>query len=380
MKKTKIFIEASSIAEQRVSGIGHMTSELVRALDRHPDNGKSFEIVLVICSDRAQYLEQWNFNNVKVKRLLFPQRVFNILWKFDLLPPIDVICGHGAYIFPNYKNWRLISSSSFTFVCDVSYLVVPQFVSPKNQKFLEKNISKWTKRATKVLAISQSAKEEIIQYLKIPKDKLALIYCGIDPSVFYPRTKNEVENVKEKYRLPQKYILFLSNIEPRKNVLNLLEAYKKLPKHLRDEYALLLIGGGGWLNEPILAAIDEAVQEGYNVVRPSRYIPDSDLPALHTGAELLVHPAYYEGFGIAPLQAMACGTPVVVANNSSLIEVVGNAGLLVDANDANDISVKIKELLENSELRMSLIDEGMTQSTKYTWEQSAKDLIREVQI
>jgi glycosyltransferase involved in cell wall biosynthesis len=381
MKKIKLFIEASPIAEERVSGIGHMTAEIVRALDNHPLNGKEFEINLVICSDRAHFLEQWGFKNVRIKKIPIPQRLFNIIWKFDLWPPLDILLGKGkgTYIFPNYKNWRLARSRSLTFVCDVSYLVVPEFVSPKNQAFLKKNISKWTRRATRVIAISKNAQSEIIKYLNVPLEKTSLVYCGVDPSVFYPRTAEEIISIKKEYNLPENYILFLSNIEPRKNVINLINAYKQLPPETINKYALLLVGGGGWLDEPIIEAIKQAQNEGYNIVRPVTYIPDIKLPALHSGATVLVHPALYEGFGIAPLQAMACGTPVIVANNSSLPEVVGAAGLLVDANDSTDISVKINELLSNTILQAELSKKGIVQAQKYTWDQSANTLVKEIE-
>jgi glycosyltransferase involved in cell wall biosynthesis len=379
MKKTKLFIEASPIAEERVSGIGHMTAEIVRALDNHPQNGEEFEINLVICSDRAHLLEQWGFKNVRIKKIPFPQRLFNIIWKFDLLPPFDLLLGKGTYVFPNYKNWRLMYSRSLTFVCDVSYLVVPEFVSPKNQAFLKKNIGKWTRRATRVIAISKNAQDEIIKYLNVPQEKTSLVYCGVDPNVFYPRPVAEIASIKKEYDLPENYILFLSNIEPRKNVINLINAYKQLPPDITNKYALLLVGGGGWLDDPIIDSIKSAQNDGYNIIRPSIYIPDSKLPALHSGATVLVHPAYYEGFGIAPLQAMACGTPVIVANNSSLPGVVGGAGLLVDANDSTGISVKINELLSNTMLQAELSKKGIVQAKKYTWDQSADALVKEIE-
>lgn len=378
MKPVKLFIEAYPISEARMSGIGHMTLELIRALERRPDNQKTFEIVLVINLDRKNTLKRWNFTKVSYKTVPLPTRIFNILWKFDLLPPMDLLLGKGIYIFPNYKNWRLAFSKSLTFVCDVSYLIFPQYVSPKNQKFLKKNIKKWVKRTDKVLAISKNAQQDIVNKLAIKDSKTLLVPCGVDLNVFNKRSQKEVEKLKHALGIDGEYILYIGNIEPRKNIGRLVEAYKLLPVSLRKTYTLLIIGGGGWLNEPIMKAITEAKRQGHNIIKPDHYIPEEELPALYSGATILVHPALYEGFGISPLQAMACETATAVANNSSLPEVVGDAALLLDAEDVNDMSDKIERLLQDKDLREKLIIKGLRQVQKYSWDTSAAILVNEV--
>jgi len=375
MKPIKLFIEAYPITEKHISGIGHMTLELIRALEKHPDNKKTFEINLVINRDRRSSLNRWKFKSVYVKTIPLPTRLFNILWKFDLLPPMDIFLGKGAYVFPNYKNWRLLLSKSYTYVCDISYLLFPEYVSPKNQRYLQKNIFKWVKRSCKVLAISKNAQTEIVEHLHIKKDKTLLVPCGVDVDIYYKKSSTEIENFKTKYSLKKNYILYLGNIEPRKNIIRLIGAYKMLPAKLRGQYALVIVGGGGWLNEPIMKEITEAQNAGFNVIKPSVYIPDDDLPTLHSGATILVHPALYEGFGISTLQAMACQTPVIAANNSSMPEVVGDSALLVNAEDASDISVKMETLLKDKGLQQNLMKQGLKQVQRYTWDNAAKALV-----
>lgn len=370
----RLFIDASPITEPRVSGIGHMTSELVKALDKSKDNGVLYEINLIVCRDKKEYLAQWGLKNVRIITLPIKQRFLNLFWKFDLLPPMDLVFGKGIYLFPNYKNWRLLFSKSFTFVCDISYIKFPQYIEPKNLDFLTKNIQKWIHRTDKVLTISHSAQKEIITELHIPKDKVKLISCGVNRGVFYPRSEDEIEKIKATLGLTKNYILYVGNIEPRKNLETLIDAYVQLPLKTRAAFTLLLIGGGGWLNESIVQLILKAQQEGFDVVHPKSYIPDSDLPGLFSGASLLVHPAYYEGFGISPLQAMACGTPVIAANNSSMPEVVESAGLLVDAHDTVNLSVKIKEVLGSKSISRQLSDAGLRQAKKFSWDESAAQL------
>ena len=380
MAITKIFIEASALSEERISGIGHMTLELIKALEKHPDNKRKFEIVLVVAFDKKKQLDRWGFERVRYKTIPLPMRPFNMIWKFDLLPPMDLWLGKGVYVFPNYKNWRLLFSRSLTYVCDIGYILYPQFVSPKNLRFMQRNMPKWIKRANRVLAISKNAQTEIIESLRVERTKTLLVPCGVDMQVFYERSKAEIERFKETYGITKDYILYLGNIEPRKNTVRLVDAYKLLPSGLRGQYSLVIVGGSGWLNEPINEAIKQAQSEGYDIVRPGKYIPEEELPVLQSGATILVHPALYEGFGISLLQAMACGTPVVAADNSSLPEVVGDAGLLVDAENEQDISDKMKTLLENKQLRKRLADKGIERARQYSWDKSAATLLNEIMV
>lgn len=375
VKVRKLFIDASPITEARVSGIGHMTAELVKALDASKDNGVLYEMHLIVCRDKKQHLEQWQLKNVKVITLPVRQRIFNLFWKFDLLPPMDLLFGKGTYLFPNYKNWRLAFSRSLTFVCDIGYIKFPQYVEPKNLEFLTKNMPKWIQRTNAVLAISNNARNDIIANLNVAEDKVHLITCGVNKDIFYPRQNSEINIIKQDIGITKKYILYVGNIEPRKNLQTLIDAYTQLPANVREEYTLLLIGGGGWLNESIIQLIAKAQNEGIDIIHPTKYIPDSDLPALFSGASLLVHPAFYEGFGITPLQAMACGTPVIVANNSSLVEVVGEAGLLVDAHDTANLSVKMEEVLNSTSISKTMSDAGLKQAKKFSWVDSAAQLV-----
>ena len=217
----------------------------------------------------------------------------------------------------------------------------------------------------------------IISNLSVEKSKTAIVSCGVDREKFYPRNVEEVKKFHLKYKLPKNYILYLGNIEPRKNINTLLRAYVKLPRLLQDKHALVIVGGGGWLNETILDEIETLKKQGHNIIKPSKYIAEDCLPALHTGASLLVHPAYYEGFGISPLQAMSCGTPVIVANNSSMPEVAGEAGILFSADDIEDLSAKIESVLSDSRFTKGLSKRLIIQSKKFLWSKSAESLLKE---
>jgi alpha-1,3-rhamnosyl/mannosyltransferase len=170
-------------------------------------------------------------------------------------------------------------------------------------------------------------------------------------------------------------------LEPRKNIDRLLQAYQQLPVATRKEYGLVLIGGGGWLNDQTLKLIDELVAEGLNIFHPKQYVEDADLPAIYSGATLLTHPAIYEGFGIPPIQAMACGVPVAASNIPSIAEVVGKSALLFDPYSVEDISRTLQRALDSESVRRDLSTQGKTQAAKFTWAHSAeilKDVIKEI--
>lgn len=371
----KLFIDASPLAERNITGIPHFTAELVKALDQHPDNGKKFIIILVIAFDKKKLLGRWQYNNIKIKVLPLPLRFVNLFWKYDVLPPMDMILGKGRYLFPNYKNWRLSRSKSLTYIHDLGFMRYPQFVQPKNLEFLKNNIQKWIGRSDLILTGAEHARNEIIELLSVSPEKVVRIYHGVDHSDYYPRPKSEISSALSKYGLSGKYLLYIGSIEPRKNLSRLVSAYDNLPTKLKDEYSLCLIGGDGWLNNDILRDIELSKEKGNKIIRPNSYVEDEDLPALITGSSLLVHPALYEGFGLSPLQAMACGTPVLVGNNSSLPEVVGKAGTLVNAEDESDISAKIEKVLSDKKYRARMIELGLGQAQKFKWEISAQELL-----
>ena len=374
-KTIRLYIDARALASERISGIGHNLVETVHSLEHKIIQGEKIKITLLVPISKARFVNQWGFQRVNIKRILIPMRIINVLERHRLLPPMDIFLGRGIYIFPNYTNWPILFSKSLTHIHDISYVYFPLFVEPRNLKMLLSGVPRWIHRSDKVIAISHNAGDEITKHFKLPPNKVQVVTCGVDTKVFLPQSEDEIKRLKNNYNLPPEYILYFGNIEPRKNLINLVNAYKTLPKSLKDRYALVLAGGDGWLNESIHQTITEALEEGNNIIIPGKYIPDADLPALYSGAIALAHPSYYEGFGISPLQAMACGVPVMTSNVSSMPEVVGNAGLYVNPRDQHDIGDKMKLLLENASLRNELVQKGFARSQQFNWDESGEKLL-----
>ena len=372
--KKRLYIDADSIITPRPSGIGSMTIQLIRELSENKKFTQEHKIILIAPFNKAWLLKRWEFQNVSVIRLPLTGRMIAGLVKYRLMPPIDLFLGSGVYLFPNFRNFPLLFSKSITYIHDVSFKVFPEFVEAKNLPFLLRNVPKWIKRTDIVITVSEHAKKEIIQYYPESEGKISVVYNGINSS-FVHHDKYQVKSTLEQYGLAYKnYFMFLSNLEPRKNIIGILSAYKEFiedPSSKNKDVKLLLVGGMGWNNDSILRKVDELNESGLKVVIPNHYVEDEDLPFLLSGAAALLHPAHYEGFGISPLQAMACGTQVLVSDNTSLPEVVGDAGVYVDSANTNDIR-RAMEVVYNK--RHDVNTNGVLRAAKFTWKKSARQL------
>ncbi len=369
----KIYIEASSLTAKHLSGVGHVVASTIKALQNETEIFEGYEFLLLVPFDRKKQLADRNLG-IKIKALPFPDLLMRAFRKFNLLPYMDLLIGKGIYVFPNYWSWPLLFSHNITYIYDLSFVLHPQFVEPRNQKFLANHIKSWIHRSKQIITLSENSKQEIEKWYPAAQGKVKVINCGVDSAHFKPRPLNEITRAKEKYHITGEYLLFVSNIEPRKNISRLIRAYKLLPSDLITKYGLVLVGAGGWNNHQVLADISRAEQEGFHIQKIEQFVNDQDLPALYSGAVALAHPTLYEGFGMTPLEALACGTPVIVGDNSSLREVVGDAGLYVNAEDEQDISDKIRLLLEDTNLRRRLIEHSHTQARQFTWSRSAEEL------
>jgi glycosyltransferase involved in cell wall biosynthesis len=217
------------------------------------------------------------------------------------------------------------------------------------------------RESAKIIAVSQSTKEDLISILKIPEEKIVVIPEGVEDR-YCPQSVDIQENIKRHYHIDEDYLFTLSTLEPRKNQAMLIKAFKIV----RQEYPnlQLIIGGRtGW------GEIPEATE---GVSLPG-FIPDADLPGLYSGCLAFVLPSIYEGFGLSPLQAMACGAPVAVSNVSSLPEVVGQAGVLFDPGNVESIAAGIIEAIQN---RTELKKKSLAQAAKFTWEKTAAETYR----
>ena len=242
----------------------------------------------------------------------------------------------------------------------------------KRRKRLENDMKKTVNRADYIITVSECSKRDIIKYLKVDESKIQVIYNGVDE--VYKKILNHeiIDAAKKKYNIDGKYLLYLGTLEPRKNIETIIKAYNLFNKCNNENIKLVLAGKKGWLYDDIFKLIKEFRIEDKVIF--TDYVDDDDKPALYQGAEIFLFPSLYEGFGIPVVEAMASGTPVITSNSSSLPEVAGEAAIITDPMDYKEISRSIERILNDSELRENMINEGIKQADKFNWDESAEKL------
>lgn len=372
--KSRIYIESSVLCHERMSGIGHNTLELVRELDNL--SKKSFELILIVPWRKSKIIDKYNFKNTSIKKLFFPMKLMVIIDSFKILPPIDLFFGQGSYLFPNYVNFPVSKrSQNLTYIYDIGFIKVPEFVSPKNREFLANNIKRWVKRSAKILTISDFSKNEIIKEFPSVRGSTYNVSCGVRHDIFSKVDPATATKILAKYDISQKgYFLYVGNIEPRKNIIGILNAYERLDKKLQTNHPLIIVGGGGWLNNDIDKKISELQNKGLQVLHPNKYFEDADLPALYSNAVALVHPAFYEGFGLSLVQAMASMTPVITSRSSSMPEVVGQSAILVDPKNNQQLARAMEDVV-SKKIASVMVREGYERSKRYSWKLTAKNVL-----
>jgi glycosyltransferase involved in cell wall biosynthesis len=232
-------------------------------------------------------------------------------------------------------------------------------------------------KAHLIITVSQHSKEDIIQKWGIPGDKVKVIPNGVSKRFRPVESFELIGNIREKYGIKKDYILYVGNFRPHKNVPTLLEAFAKLPTKLRDNYQLVLTGKLDRYSTRLREMINNLRLDGEVVF--IRMVYEEDLPALYSGAMIFVFPSLYEGFGLPPLEAMSCGTPVICSNVSSLIEVVGDSGVLVDPAESKNFVDAMELLLSNRSLRDTFRYKGLQRAKKFSLEHTAKKLLETIE-
>ncbi len=275
--------------------------------------------------------------------------------------------GYHVYHEPNHipAPWP---GPIVTTIHDLSVLRSPRWHPPDRVRWYDRDFFAALPRSRHFITVSQFSKHEMVALLGIAPARITPIALAPRP-VFGPRPAELVTAWLTRRRLPRDYLLYAGTIEPRKNVDGLLAAYARLPSATRGRFALLMAGASGWGAQTVEALIRRHGLTGQ--VRVLGYVEDEELAYLYAGARALVWPTFYEGFGLPPLECMASGTPVITSNTSSIPEVVGDAGILVDPHDVSAISDAIRRVLEDRQLAQSLSARGLVRSRKFSWARTA---------
>lgn len=253
-------------------------------------------------------------------------------------------------------------------VHDLSFMRFPEAFHRTNRAYLTLFTRLSTRRALRVIAVSESTRRDVMAFCGVPGERVVTIPNGVDEA-FHPADAAEVVEFRRNRRLPERFILYLGTLEPRKNLETLIDAYAALRARQQAIPKLVIAGGKGWFFDTIFARVaklglaDEVLFPGY--------IPGAELPWWYRAAELFAYPSRFEGFGLPVLEAMACGTPVITTTSSSLPEVAGDAALLVEPDDTEALTDAIKRLLTDSQLRETLRAAGLRQAARFSWARTA---------
>jgi glycosyltransferase involved in cell wall biosynthesis len=256
-------------------------------------------------------------------------------------------------------------------VHDLIFRHLPQYHKPLNRWYLNLTMPLYCRRATRIITISEASRRDLVEAYKLPPEKINVIYEAADVR-FRPQSAVAVALALARYDLPSRYLLFVGTIEPRKNLTRLLVAFEKVyAQGLTD--ALVIVGKQGWLYDGFFAALERSPARSA-VIMPG-YVADADLPIIYAGAQVLLLPSLYEGFGLPILEAMSCGTPVICSNTSSLPEVAGDAARLVDPKSANTIAEALEQVLTNPNLQGEMRERGLAQARRFSWERAAQETL-----
>jgi glycosyltransferase involved in cell wall biosynthesis len=313
------------------------------------------------------------YPNFSYRFLRLPGKIFNAL--AVQIPLLSTELLFGQFDVYHETNYIPLKSKAKTIITihDMTFKTVPDTLQEGIQRYFKKNLSIAAANATKIIAISNKTKEDIIRYFQVPENKIKVIYGGYDKSFRKIKNTNKLEQIRAKYHLPSSFILFVGTIEPRKNLNLLIQAYAKLPYVFRKNYKLVLAGQKGWVNESFYKEINKL--DINNDIIFTGYLPDEDLLFIYNLADIFVYPSLYEGFGLPPLEAMACGVPVITSNSSSLPEVVGNAAILIDPYNTSELADAIERIYRNPNLYQEMSNKGLEQANKFSWEKCAKETL-----
>jgi len=353
-----------------ISGVGQYTLQLGKTLEALLGNGKICWFGKDLSSDGQdtdghtgssaanRIQDQFKMGGRKVPAL----RTLVRIWRNHQFQSYARRIRPSLYHETNYAPFRFEYGPTVITICDVSFARHPEWHPIDRVQYLEKYLLKQLSKVEAIITISEFSRKEILNLLGVNPDKVYVTPLGVDRS-FTP-------GKRQKEGLPKEYVLFLGNLEPRKNLPTLLHAYRSLPRSLRDRFPLVIAGASGWHTKELKKALHLFPNDEKPIL--TGYVPQQLLPDLYRGASLFVYPSFYEGFGLPVIEAMACGVPVVASNTTSLPEVVGDAGILINPYHPDELKEAMSKLLEDPGYRKQMSEKGLKRAKLFSWEKCAR--------
>jgi glycosyltransferase involved in cell wall biosynthesis len=379
----KVVVDATPI-QPKPSGVGLYVANLIHSLHKLQVR-EEFQLGIAY----QPGLKNWLRGNLSVPALInqfpniyfvpIPVRLSSLLLSLSPNPLIsnyleqrfdypDIVQGTNYSVYCCRNSKRIINIYDLVFIkySDYTDSVVQQY---------EKRIQQCLKWTDLVITISESSKRDVVEYLGVDPNRVYVTPLASRYSSEY-LSEEQSERLKASidYDFSIPYLLFVSTIEPRKNITSIIEAFNRLKQKHKIEHHLVLIGRKGWHYEPIFAAIENSPWN--NQIHHLDYLSDELVALFYSQADAFVYPSHYEGFGLPVLEAMTLGTPVITSNTSSLPEVAGDAALLVDPDDSTSLADAIVKVISDSHLRAELIGKGKERAKLYSWERTAQETLK----
>lgn len=371
----RIRLELSPLASQYRSGVAQYTRLLTEALSSSKDisaHGHYFDFL-----DRQPKPELSVTLQKNVANKIVPLKIYAKAQSFNLAPPFDLLLPKvDLTIFPNFATWPTMKSKhTATVIHDLTYLYFPELVEEKNLAHLRRVVPRSIKKADFIITVSESVKAELVKEFGLAPENCIVTPIPPDEAFFTIVSKKKISAVKEKNKINphKKYFYFIGNFEPRKNLKNLIEAYRLLPQNIKDRYSLILAGGRGWKTEETQTALNAAIKAGEDI-RHIGFINQEDSPALYQGASLFIMPSLYEGFGMPILEAMAGNCRVLANDIPVLRETGGKLATYADATNAVTFSEAMAKCLEApSDKQLS------SQAKHWSWDNNVRTIIEKTE-
>ncbi len=376
----KICFDATPV-RGKLSGIGIYTLNLLQALDKlqatqafqlniyfHP-SVKNWLLMNFAKPDNLQKFPSVEILPIPVTVANLSAKYFNFILPYfsQYLDNPDIVHGTDHYVYPCLNSFKVMT------IHDLTFIKYPNYATAIVKSYLQR-IERCLQWTDLVITFSNNTKKDIIKYFKINPDR---IYITPQATRYSANDLNADELLKLQpsvnYDFSKPYLLFVSTLEPRKNVVTLIQAFNYLKKKHKVEHQLVLIGQKGWKYQSIFEAIEAS--QWKQEIHYLNYLSDEQVALFYSQAEVFVYPSHYEGFGLPVLEAMSLGAPVITSNTSSLPEVAGNAALLVNPNDAVELAESILKVLDSSQLRHELIQKGKERAKLFSWQKTAQETL-----
>ncbi|MHB9032540.1 MAG: glycosyltransferase family 4 protein [Anaerolineae bacterium] len=346
----------------RSAGVSHYVAGLLDSLPQADPDTDYYAFV----AEPESHLDGWRVvHPVFMKDNPWRRIAWEQLFQTSALRRLKIDLLHApVYVGPLRASCPVVVT-----IHDLSHFIYPELFKPAQRAYLQVMTRYTAQRAAAVICDSENTRRDVLRILHIPEQRVhtVLIAAG---SEMQPLPPAVITRFRQERQLPERFILSVSTLEPRKNILKLIDAYALIVKSNAATPALYIGGGKGWYYQAIESRVEKLGLS--NRIHFAGFIPQAELPLWYNAAEIFIYPSIYEGFGLPPLEAMACGTPVITSNRSSLPEVMGDGGVMVDSTVSENLAAEMQNLLENPDRRANQVSRGLQRAKLFTWANTAR--------